>query len=167
MGLRGYGGQSFSADKTIHNMPFAIIRMAMTNISLMLRNLTAITAFLAVLAPLPLSATFVNWTTAKTCPDGYELIRGDSWAPGNSHLVAFQGNLSGRALASLEQQLGDRLSNRIALSTTGWGKFIGRSRGNADLSYEIQITEYAVDRVSIDVFNQGKRVADYQFYHCN
>ncbi|OFZ17790.1 MAG: hypothetical protein A2X94_04280 [Bdellovibrionales bacterium GWB1_55_8] len=129
-----------------------------------LKSLLPLIAFVA-LAPLPAFATYVNWSVAKECQDGYRLMRGESWAPGSGHRVFFQADFSGRALESLESQLGGKIPARTSVVTQGWGRFFAELE--VERAYlELQIEEHGADRVSVDVFHLGRRVADYQFFNC-
>ena len=130
--------------------------------------LILMSAFMSVV-PLVASATFVNWSRVKECPDGYVLMRGDSWAPGGAPQVFFQANLSGHALSSLESQLAGKLASQVSLKSSRWGQFSGNvqlEQRLSDLFLELQITEYGSDRVVLELFQQGRRVADYQFTGC-
>lgn len=106
-------------------------------------------------------ATSVDWSEVKHCDQGYSLMKGDSWGNGQRS-VFFQATLSGEALASLEEQLGEDINPMIAIITTGFGHFVGKVG-----PYKLEIEEHGSNTVSFNILDRrGERLADYQFYNC-
>lgn len=106
-------------------------------------------------------ATGVSWSEVKHCDQGYSLVRGESWgSAGNA--TFFQANISGAALKSIEEQLGEDFVQALQVSTTRFGYFTGKVG-----ALKIEIEEHGSSSVSLNVFDKsGERVADYQFYNC-
>lgn len=108
-----------------------------------------------------LFATGANWTEGKTCAEGYKLMVGQAWSSGNISTF-FQVNLSGDALTSLENQLGESFAPYLQVTSDRFGYFTGK-QGNL----RIEIEEKGSTGVSLNIYDrQGERVADYQFYNC-
>lgn len=105
-------------------------------------------------------ATGVNWREVKHCDQGYSLMAGHSWAPATS-ADFFQANISGEALESLQDQLGERINPMIEVFTDRFGHFTGKLSG-----LKLDIEENG-NHVSLTLQDRtGDVVADYQFNNC-
>lgn len=105
-------------------------------------------------------ATGVNWSEAKHCDQGYSLMMGHSWAPAHQSIF-FQANVSGDALESIENQLGEKINPMIEVTSDRFGHFTGKVGA---FNIDIQEIDNNVQFVITD--KSGEQLADYIFNSC-
>ena len=129
--------------------------------------LTLISTFTLMITASYAVASDFYVTTVKSCPDGLEIQRFDSWESGN-HKTGFFMMISGNALQSLSGQLGPR-SNSSDLShfevgSSRWGEFVGSVSSGNVFAREIDNGKTVIFSI---MNSNGQELANYYFNNCN